>query len=443
MTTRARIQPTFQRSPLVRLRRESWGGIAFHRGEGDLLELDEAGFAVLTSLSQAQSLPALCHSLRCQAHVVRRPELAGFVRMLEDQGFLRSVPTTTPALPPDPLAGAYGKDTADGLRAPLVAHWAVTYRCNLHCPFCYSESGPHREAGPEAETRLRIVERLAAWGILEVALGGGEPTILTDFPALLAAIRKFGMVPNITTNGTIHSPPVVQALAEHAGIVHLSADRPELLDAARGTGIFARLQETAQLLRQAAVRLGLNLLLTPDNIRDIAHSLETACSLGMQSITLLRPKGEWAATRWPGFPNADDLDALATDLRAFLAPQPPLRLYVDTALRSEWSRLGLFEDPEPEVLGCGGGQRHVAVTPEGDVYPCSHLRRPTYRLGNLLYDNGPQLWAAGSGWEGRQCYLAGCRGAVCPCCLDETSPNHLQTSPLDPIRLNTTAQCRQ
>jgi radical SAM protein with 4Fe4S-binding SPASM domain len=421
MTMCARTPPIFQRSPLLRLRRESWGGIAFHRGEGDLLELDESGFAVLAALSQAQSLPGLCHTLRSQAVVVRLPELASFVRTLETQDFLRQVSPTTPALPPDPLAEACHGVAVNGLRAPLVAHWAVTYRCNLHCPFCYSESGPHREAGPNAETRLHIVERLAAWGILEVALGGGEPTILADFPALLAAIRKAGMVPNVTTNGVIHSSWVMQALADHAGIVHLSADRPELLDAARGAGIFARLQETARVFRRSGVRLGLNLLLTPDNVEDIARSLETALDLGVQSITLLRPKGEWAATHWPRFPNAGDLDSLCAGLRAFLAHRPPLRFYVDTALRGEWSRLGLFEDPEPEVRGCGGGQRHVAVTPEGDVYPCSHLRRPAYRLGNLLREDGAQLWTIGLGWQGRQRYMAGCRGPTCPCCLSEVN----------------------
>jgi hypothetical protein len=50
-------------------------------------------------------------------------------------------------------------------------------------------------------------------------------------------------------------------------------------------------------------------------------------------------------------------------------------MYVDTALRGEWAGPGLFEDPEPEVAGCGGGQRHVAITPEGDVFPCSHAHR--------------------------------------------------------------------
>ncbi|MHB1425353.1 MAG: radical SAM protein [Gemmataceae bacterium] len=420
MTTLAQNQPIFQRDPLVRLRRESWGGIAFHRGTGDLLELDELGFAVLVELSAAQGLSALALSLRGQSLAARLPELAHFVRMLEDRNFLHRIPSGTAPLSSDPWTGAYHGSRGKGLRAPLTAHWALTYRCNLHCPFCYSESSPQRESGPDAEIRLRIVKRLAAWGILEAALGGGEPTVLADFPELLGAIRCAGMAANVTTNGTLAAPAVVQALAEHAGIVQLSADRPELLDAARGKGVFARLRETAHVLHRAGVRLGLNLLLTPDNVKSIEFSLETALELEVQSITLLRPKGQWTDTHWPAFPTASDLDVLAAGLRSFLARRPPLRLYVDTALRGEWLRLGLFEDPEPEILGCGGGQRHIAVTPEGDVYPCSHLRQPAYRLGNLLRDEDAELWTSGCGWRGRQRYLNACRGMSCPCCRQST-----------------------
>jgi len=260
-----------------------------------------------------------------------------------------------------------------------------------------------------------LVERLAAWGVLEVALGGGEPTVLPDFAELLAAIRAEGMVPNVTTNGTVRNDTVVRALAKHAGVVHLSADRPDLLDAARGAGVSARLRETARILRTAGVRLGINLLLTPENVRDIRRSLQAILALGVQAVTFLRPKGVWAAEHWPDFPAGDHLARLADDLKSFLRTRPPLRLYVDTALRGEWARFGLLTDPEPEVLGCGGGQRHVAVTPEGDVYPCSHQHRPEYRLCNLLTDDLEQLWAAGAGWAGRQHYLRDCRGVQCPC----------------------------
>jgi radical SAM protein with 4Fe4S-binding SPASM domain len=407
-----------QRSPTVRLRRESWGGIAFNHTRGDMLELDAAGFAALSLLSAPQSLFHLRDSVRGHGHALRLPELAAFVKALERLGLVREVPAEAPALAPgrckEPARSGAGE-----LSAPLVAHWAVTYRCNLQCSFCYAASGPHREPGPEAGVRLRLVERLADWGVLEVALGGGEPAILPDFPDLLAAIRAAGMVPNVTTNGTVQTPRVVRALADHAGVVHLSADRPELLDAARGRGVCRRLRATARALRQAGVRLGVNLLLTPANVADIRRSLEAALELGVQAVTLLRPKGEWAGANWPGFPAAADLETLAAGLWSFLAVRPPLRFYVDTALRGEWVRLGLLEDPEPEVRGCGGGQRHTALTPEGDVYPCSHLRRPEFRMGNLLEEEGTRLWSRGMGWEGRRRYLDGCRGMTCPCCPGE------------------------
>jgi radical SAM protein with 4Fe4S-binding SPASM domain len=163
------------------------------------------------------------------------------------------------------------------------------------------------------------------------------------------------------------------------------------------------------------VRLGVNLLLTPDNCGDLRRSLDALLDLGAQAVTFLRPKGAWAAAHWPGFPTADDLARVAEALTSFLEAKPPLYLYVDTALRGEWARVGLLSDPEPEVLGCGGGQRHVAVTPEGDVYPCSHQRRPEYRLGNLLTDDLERLWSAGQGRAARRRYVRDCRGVACPC----------------------------
>jgi radical SAM protein with 4Fe4S-binding SPASM domain len=407
----------FQRHPSVRLRRESWGGIVFHRERGDLAELDVEGFDTITALAQAQPLADLRERLRAWGHRVRRLELAAFVRDLESREFVRCVTPDALRLTPetDPASPGAAPAIDRGLSAPIVAHWAVTYRCNLQCVYCYAESGPWRDAGPGPEVRRRIVERLAAWGVLEVALGGGEPTLLPDFAALLALIRAAGMVANVTTNGTNHRPEVIRALAEHAGVVHLSADRPEHLDRARGAGVSARLRQTAYELVRAGARLGVNLLLTPDNASDLHRSLDEAIGLGARSVTVLCPKGDWTSAQWPGFPGPRDLEAVAEGVRKFTADRPPVRLYVDTALRKEWAELGLLDDPEPDVLGCGGGQRHVAVTPEGDVYPCSHARRSDYRMGNLLTDERNQLWSGGPGLAGRRRYVQDCRGLRCAC----------------------------
>src|SRR5437588_5921791 len=124
-----------QVSAAVRLRRETWGGVAFDRSGGDLLELDAEGFAVLTTLKTAHSLLALQRSLRRAGHPARRPELIALLQQLEQRGFIRRVPPDAPPLPVDRSTAGNPGDT-HGLSAPLVAHWAVTYRCNLHCAFC-------------------------------------------------------------------------------------------------------------------------------------------------------------------------------------------------------------------------------------------------------------------------------------------------------------------
>src|SRR5262249_55161937 len=196
---------------------------------GDLLELDREGFEVVRLLGTARTASDVYALLRARGFEASRALCMSLLRQLEARAILDRVAPDSPPLPTDPLADGPVLDIDTGMRAPIVAHGAVSYRCTLTCAFCSSESGPGREPGPNPQTRSRIVEHLAAWGVLEVALGGGEPTLLPDFPELLAAIRACGLVPNVTTNGTVHRPEAIAALAQHAGVVHLSADQPDPL----------------------------------------------------------------------------------------------------------------------------------------------------------------------------------------------------------------------
>ncbi len=244
------------------------------------------------------------------------------------------------------------------------------------------------------------------------------------------------MTPNVTTNGVSHSREAMQALAKYAGTIHVSADRPELLDAARGSGVFSRVRQTVRWLSAYGVRWGVNLLLTPETARCLERSLIEMHQLGAQAVTLLRPKGAWAADRWAGFPTPENMRSIAASLKTFIDRRPNMRLFVDTALRGPWSQAGLLEDPEPEVLGCGGGQRHVAITPTGDVYPCSHACRRELRMGNLLDDDLRELWRAGNGRAARQQYRHLCRGTTCPC--QATASRQLRrTRPQNVVQLTT------
>ena len=154
---------------------------------------------------------------------------------------------------------------------------------------------------PPRTSVLESLSDLPSGAFSKWRLGGGEPTILSDFPQLLAAIRHHDMVPNVTTNGVLNSEKILHALAEYAGTVHLSADRSELLDAARGEGVSDHIKETARRLSALNIRWGVNLLLTPHNVRSLRSTPSSKWrNWERPPLRCLRPKGTWTSRNWPG-----------------------------------------------------------------------------------------------------------------------------------------------
>ena len=70
---------------------------------------------------------------------------------------------------------------AAGLNAPICLTWELTYACNLACRHCLSSSGrrdPHELTTDEAKA---VIDELEAMQVFYVNIGGGEPTIRSDF----------------------------------------------------------------------------------------------------------------------------------------------------------------------------------------------------------------------------------------------------------------------
>ena len=244
-----------------------------------------------------------------------------------------------------------------------------------------------------------MVERLSGWGVLEVALGGGEPTVCPDLGDILLAIRATGMVPNITTNGQSMTRTQATALAEACGCVQVSLDRPDILDVYRGTGVTERALGTASLLHDAGVPIGANLLLVPENLRNIERSLDFIERAGIQRVTLLRPLGA-AGGRWQrGWPGAADWDVLRSSILAWVAREPAMTLELACGLSFLLDELPSDQRRRRLIFGCAGARRLVALQPDGAIYPCSHLSSPTYRMGHILKDDLPIMWRQAQRWD--------------------------------------------
>jgi radical SAM protein with 4Fe4S-binding SPASM domain len=390
----------WQLAGAVSLRPEAFGGMAFHGERGVTLEVDVEAYRFLCAYREPGPLPTPGHpAARLLSQLVR----LGFIAPADGS---REQPQATPDIP----------WLGDGstLSAPETVHLAITTRCNLACPGCYV---PHFATGPElgaAELRA-LIDQWARMRVFQLAVGGGEPLLRQDLFDVLAYARERGIVPNLTTNGTLLTPDAVRHL-EQAGVarVNLSWCGP----GGRGQG--RAVVRALRLLLDSTLRVGVNLLVTRALLPRLPQALARLQALGVRQVTILRPKPpaipSQVGAAWYEANRLRRADLLC--LRDVLNGwQGILHLEVDSAL------VGLMGDTDAATLcwrgihGCAAGRRICTVWPDGRVSPCSFLADVS--AGSVRRTPFAELWRRGKGWEALrdptarpQGGCAGCEAAV-------------------------------
>lgn len=113
----------------------------------------------------------------------------------------------------------YGREVTD-LRISL------TQRCNLKCVFCHMEGQPPSREELSVDAIRRIVRAGASVGIDRVKLTGGEPTLRTDLPEIVAAIAPLVNEVSMTTNGLLLES--LAAPLRAAGLARVNVSLPSL-----------------------------------------------------------------------------------------------------------------------------------------------------------------------------------------------------------------------
>lgn len=164
--------------------------------------------------------------------------------------------------------------------APRTVMLALTNACDKACAFCYRP--------PDAASRFGFDEVLELarfcdeWGVLELTLGGGEPTLFPRFGQLVRAIwAETGLCPSFTTNGRrLRETGLLRELRGAYGQVQLSVYEED-----------APLGLIEHLVDEGA-RFGLNYLVTPARVRTLETDLASFASRGVRDVLLLSYKGE-------------------------------------------------------------------------------------------------------------------------------------------------------
>jgi MoaA/NifB/PqqE/SkfB family radical SAM enzyme len=243
---------------------------------------------------------------------------------------------------------------------PVLVHIIPMRRCNLSCTYCNEYDAVSKPV--PLELMLRRLDKLADLGTSMITVSGGEPLMHPELDAMVAHMRKRGMIASLITNG-----------------YYLNQERIERLN-----------------------RAGLDYLqISIDNVEPDAVSLK--------SLRLLEPKLKWLAEHadfgvninsvvGSGIENPEDALAVARrarelgftstigilhdgrgQLRALAARE--MKVYEELKTfgsRSDARVNALFQDNlaqgKPNDWSCRAGSRYLYVDEDGIVHYCSQMR---------------------------------------------------------------------
>jgi len=185
---------------------------------------------------------------------------------------------------------------AEGLDSPICLTWELTYACNLACVHCLSSSGRRDPRELRTAEAKAVIDELQRMQVFYVNIGGGEPTIRSDFWELVDYATAHHVGVKFSTNGSRITPEIAEKLAASDYVdVQISLDgaTAEVNDAVRGDGSFATAITAMERLANAGFKgFKISVVCTRTNIGQLDEFKAIADRYDAQlRLTRLRPSG--------------------------------------------------------------------------------------------------------------------------------------------------------
>ncbi len=293
---------------------------------------------------------------------------------------------------------------------PLWLLLELTYRCPLHCVFCYNPTD-FGGIGRELETAewLRVLAQARELGSVQLGLSGGEPLVRDDLETIVAAARGLGFYTNLITSGVGLTETRLCALKE-AGLDHIQLSFQDstrrLNDFLSSTRTFELKSRVAALIRKHRYPMVLNVVLHRLNIDHVEEILGMAERLGADYVEL-------ANTQYYGWAwrNRAQLLPSREQLRRAEEATARFRERVGTRMRVFFVVPDYFET-RPKPCMSGLGRVFLGIAPDGVALPCQSARMlpgmsfPSVReasLRSIWYDSPAFNRFRGEGWMKEPC----------------------------------------
>jgi pyrroloquinoline quinone biosynthesis protein E len=347
----------------------------------------------------------------------------------------------------------FGSPSAARPGPPLWLLAELTYRCPLHCVFCYNPVDfAETQAAEELSTDdwLRVLRQGRELGAVQCGLSGGEPLVRDDLEIIVAEARRLGYYTNLLTSGVGLTAERAAAL-KAAGLDHVQLSfqdsTREMNDFLSHTKTFELKSRVAKIIKDQGWPMVMNVVIHRLNIDHIDRIIGMADELGAEYLELANTQYySWA------YLNRDQLLPTREQLRHAEEVTDAWRLELGERMRLFFVAPD-YHEGTPKKCVNGWGSMFLTVTPDGTALPCHTAKMlpglafPNVRdasLASIWFDSEGFNRYRGTGWmkepcascDQREIDLGGCRcqayliandpAAADPVCIK--SPHHAKVA---------------
>lgn len=259
---------------------------------------------------------------------------------------------------------------------PELLDVAITNFCEHGCKFCYRQSnsgGKHISL----EDLQCVIDQAKEVGVLQIALGGGNPNQHPQFVEVLKMIRDTGIVPSYTSNGEGLTDDILYATKLYCGAMALSLYPP-----------YDRYEGLTKRIRSFGIKLNLHAILKTDTIDLLTSWLkEPPAWFGyINALIVLNYK-----------PVASSSSLMVTDKNL-------LRSFYSAVSECKHTKIGFDSCCIPGIVtwmnvnsslieSCEAARFSAFVSEDLKMYPCSFMAN-TDMYGDLHLSSMLEIWQA-------------------------------------------------
>lgn len=258
----------------------------------------------------------------------------------------------------------------------------ITYRCPLHCAFCYNPTDyvTHTQNELSTEQWIKVLRDARKLGALQLGISGGEPLLRDDIEEIVAEAGSLGYYSNLITSGVGLTEKRI-AEFKRGGLDHIQLSMHDITKDINNfitdTNTFELKKKVAAMIKEYDYPMVLNVVIHRYNIEHIGEILEMAEQIGADYVELANTQyyGWSLLNRSQLMPTREQLDRAEAITNRF-------RERVGNRMKVFFVVPDYYAD-RPKKCMNGWGEVFMIVTANGDVLPCHSARS----LPNLAFPN--------------------------------------------------------